>query len=153
MRKRIQQAIMSTSAARPSTLVLAALSAGTLALACTASLSDPPIGAEGGSASAPGAGAPGSGSTPSTGTSGGAGPGTGTTGGTGSNPPGGTPGGTSTTPPGSTGGTASPPTTMPPPITSTPTPEAAGPLVLLRLTNREYNHVVSDLLGDTTHPA
>ena len=25
--------------------------------------------------------------------------------------------------------------------------------MLLRLTNREYNHVVSDLLGDTTHPA
>lgn len=145
---------MSTSAARSSTLVLAALSAGTLALACTASLSDPPGGAAAGSPSTPpGAGAPGSGSTPSTGTSGGAGPSAGTTGGTGSTPPGGTTGGTSTTPPGSTGGTASPPTTMPPPTTSTPTPEAAGPLVLLRLTNREYNHVVSDLLGDTTHPA
>jgi hypothetical protein len=32
-------------------------------------------------------------------------------------------------------------------------PNAAGPRPLLRLTRREYNNTVRDLLGDTTHPA
>jgi hypothetical protein len=38
-------------------------------------------------------------------------------------------------------------------MTAAPTPEAAGVFVLKRLSNREYNHVVADLLGDTTQPA
>jgi hypothetical protein len=42
---------------------------------------------------------------------------------------------------------------MPPTMTATPTPEAAGAFVLRRLSNREYNNVVADLLGDTTRPA
>jgi hypothetical protein len=32
-------------------------------------------------------------------------------------------------------------------------PNAAGPMPMLRLTNREYNNTVRDLLGDTTQPA
>src|SRR5579863_9712248 len=32
-------------------------------------------------------------------------------------------------------------------------PNAAGPMPMLRLTNREYNNTVHDLLGDTTQPA
>jgi hypothetical protein len=42
---------------------------------------------------------------------------------------------------------------MPPTMTATPTTETAGAFVLRRLSNREYNHVVADLLGDTTRPA
>ncbi len=42
-----------------------------------------------------------------------------------------------------TGGTA---------VTSTD-PNAAGPMPIRRLTQREYNNTVADLLGDTTHPA
>ena len=38
-------------------------------------------------------------------------------------------------------------------MTATPTAESAGSFVLRRLSNREYNHVVADLLGDATHPA
>lgn len=34
-----------------------------------------------------------------------------------------------------------------------PAANAAGPRPLLRLTRREYNNTVRDLLGDTTHPA
>jgi hypothetical protein len=32
-------------------------------------------------------------------------------------------------------------------------PESAGPLVLRRLTHREFNHTLQDLLGDATNPA
>jgi hypothetical protein len=35
----------------------------------------------------------------------------------------------------------------------TPVAESAGPLVLRRLTHREFNHTIQDLLGDTTNPA
>ncbi|MES1204806.1 MAG: DUF1592 domain-containing protein [Pseudomonadota bacterium] len=37
--------------------------------------------------------------------------------------------------------------------TTTPPPESAGVLVMRRLTYREYDHMLADLLGDTTAPA
>jgi hypothetical protein len=37
--------------------------------------------------------------------------------------------------------------------TGTPPAESAGPLVMRRLTYREYDHMLADLLGDTTAPA
>jgi Protein of unknown function (DUF1592)/Protein of unknown function (DUF1588)/Protein of unknown function (DUF1595)/Protein of unknown function (DUF1585)/Protein of unknown function (DUF1587) len=37
--------------------------------------------------------------------------------------------------------------------TAKPVAESAGPLVLRRLTHREFNHTLQDLLGDTTNPA
>lgn len=37
--------------------------------------------------------------------------------------------------------------------TGTPPPESAGTLVMRRLTYAEYDHMLSDLLGDTTAPA
>ncbi len=39
-----------------------------------------------------------------------------------------------------------------PPLGGTPTPESAGPMVMRRLTRREYSHILSDLLGDATDP-
>ena len=46
-------------------------------------------------------------------------------------------------------------TPAPPPPTPdlVPRPEAAGPLPLRRLSTREFNNTVADLLGDTTRPA
>jgi hypothetical protein len=70
-----------------------------------------------------------------------------------------TPGGTGGSTVGSvaaTGGNpgAAPTPNLPPPtMSSAPTPEAAGPLALRRLTTREYNNIVADLVGDTSHPA
>ncbi|MES1205074.1 MAG: DUF1592 domain-containing protein [Pseudomonadota bacterium] len=49
-----------------------------------------------------------------------------------------------------------PPANLPPPTNlpgTAPTPEAAGPLALHRLTTREYNNTVADLLGDRTNAA
>jgi len=51
--------------------------------------------------------------------------------------------GTTASTSGSPGANASPPVD----------PNAAGPMPMLRLTNREYNNTVRDLLGDTTQPA
>ena len=39
-----------------------------------------------------------------------------------------------------------------PPLGAPPTPESAGPMVMRRLTNREYSHLMNDLLGDATNP-
>ncbi len=39
-----------------------------------------------------------------------------------------------------------------PPLGGPPTPESAGPMVMRRLTNREYSHILSDLLADATNP-
>jgi hypothetical protein len=55
-----------------------------------------------------------------------------------------------------TGGRAgdAPTASLPPPsMSSPPTAEAAGPLALRRLTTREYNNIVADLVGDTSRPA
>lgn len=57
-------------------------------------------------------------------------------------------GGGSTTGPGPTGGPAVPITT-----TGTPPAESAGTLVMRRLTYAEYDHMLADLLGDSTAPA
>jgi hypothetical protein len=64
------------------------------------------------------------------------------------------PGGTSTTPGTGTmgGGTVTQPTKPTNPGTPAD-PNAAGPMALRRLTNREYNNTVRDLLGVTTKPA
>ena len=59
-------------------------------------------------------------------------------------------GGMSTSGMGSTGGTA---TAVLDDITQMTMPESAGPLVLRRLTYREYDHMMTQLLGDTTSPA
>jgi Protein of unknown function (DUF1592)/Protein of unknown function (DUF1588)/Protein of unknown function (DUF1595)/Protein of unknown function (DUF1585)/Protein of unknown function (DUF1587) len=94
-------------------------------------------GGSGGAASVSG----GSGGTPGTGTgTGGSGtPGGGTTGaGTGG----------SGIPPAGTGGM----TVVVGPMV-VPVPESAGPLVIRRMTHREFNHTVQDLLGDTTNIA
>ncbi len=40
-----------------------------------------------------------------------------------------------------------------PPITAVLVPESAGPLPLIRLSHREYNNTIRDLLGDTSNPA
>ncbi len=39
-----------------------------------------------------------------------------------------------------------------PQLGAPPTPESAGPMVMRRLTSREYSHLMSDLLGDATNP-
>jgi hypothetical protein len=71
----------------------------------------------------------------------------GTTGGTGSTQPGGTdPGGGSTTPGGGS--------TTPGGGSTTPgDPNTAGTMPLLRMTHREYNNTIRDLLNDTSNPA
>ncbi len=81
-------------------------------------------------------GAPGGHSTGPTGSNGGNGSGSGAG------------GGGSTTGPGPTGGPAVPITT-----TGTPPAESAGTLVMRRLTYAEYDHMLADLLGDSTAPA
>src|SRR5262245_55962452 len=60
----------------------------------------------------------------------------------------GTPGAPSTSKPGSPG---APPAPGTPPAAGDPT--EAGPSPLRRLTRREYNNTVRDLLGDTSRPA
>src|SRR5260370_36200677 len=40
-----------------------------------------------------------------------------------------------------------------PAVAGAPVPESAGTLVMRRLTYREYDHMVAQLLGDTTSPA
>jgi len=67
--------------------------------------------------------------------------------------PGGTGGATASVPPAGTPTQTGTPSLPPPTGTSAPTAEAAGLMVLRRLTTREYNNTVADLLGDTTHPA
>lgn len=72
------------------------------------------------------------------------------------NPPTGTPGGTGGQGPGPTAGAGAP--TMNPPVTMPPAngeavPETAGEFVLRRLSNREYDQTLADLLKDTTRPA
>jgi hypothetical protein len=52
-------------------------------------------------------------------------------------------------PPGGVPGTVS---ALPPDLAAVPTSESAGPMVMRRLTNREYSHVMADLLGDTSDP-
>lgn len=42
---------------------------------------------------------------------------------------------------------------QPPNVTGPLTPESAGPMQLRRLTNREYNNIMNDLLGDTSQPS
>lgn len=54
---------------------------------------------------------------------------------------------------GGDGGTPSSVSSMPPAANKPLTPESAGQLVMRRLTNREYNNIMVDLLGDTTAPA
>src|SRR6185312_5769161 len=76
----------------------------------------------------------------------GAGHSSGSSGGNGTNS--GAGGGGSTTGPGPTGGPAVPITT-----TGMPPAESAGTLVMRRLTYAEYDHMLADLLGDTTAPA
>jgi Protein of unknown function (DUF1592)/Protein of unknown function (DUF1588)/Protein of unknown function (DUF1595)/Protein of unknown function (DUF1587)/Protein of unknown function (DUF1585) len=50
------------------------------------------------------------------------------------------------------GGAGAPATNLPPPANKPLTPESAGQLVMRRLTNREYDNIMVDLLGDTTAP-
>lgn len=78
---------------------------------------------------------------PSTGTATGTGTGTGLAGGSAGSNGGGLSGQTGSTT--GTGGMAVTPTDS----------NAAGPMPIRRLTQREYNNTVADLVGDTTHPA
>jgi hypothetical protein len=119
---------------RSSAVLTALLSLGTMG-ACTGHIGASTGGATGNGGSSSG---PGTGSTVGSGagsTGGGGSSGTGTDGGsttaTGS-------GGTSAVPIATTGATPA---------------ESAGPLVMRRLTYREYDHMLADLLGDTTAPA
>jgi hypothetical protein len=120
---------------------------GTLLLAaCTGNVQTTDI--PGGTGAATASGATG-GNAPAGGTGGNAGtpPTTGGTGG--SAMPGGT-GGTATAgAAGSTGGTM----TTPPPVDTPPAAESAGLMPLLRLTHREYQNTIRDLLGETTNAA
>ena len=114
---------------RSSLLIAGLLSAGSL-VACTGHI--------GGSAVT---GAGGSGVGPTSGSGGGSGAGA-----TGSSTADG--GGANAT---GSGGTSTPGITI---VTSgTPPAESAGTLVMRRLTYREYDHMLADLLGDTTAPA
>ena len=60
-------------------------------------------------------------------------------------------GGTSIAGTGATG--AEPPALLQIDITQVTMPESAGPMVMRRLTYREYDHMMTQLLGDTTSPA
>jgi hypothetical protein len=113
-----------------SSLVIAAILPAALGVACSSKI---------------GGGEPGFGGPPgsTTGPNGVAGGSSGTSGGSGS--------GAS----GSSGGSA-PGGPVPVVITgtgSTPVPESAGPMVMRRLTYREYDNMLNDLIGDTTAPA
>lgn len=113
---------------------IAALISAGLVAGCTGRIGSQGATGAGGSGVGPG----GSGSA---GASGGTGPGSGTAGS-------GTVGGGGATATG-TGGTSA----IAIVTSGTPPAESAGPLVMKRLTYREYDHMLADLLGDTTAPA
>jgi hypothetical protein len=127
---------------RSSFVIAALLSAGSLA-ACTGQ-----IGGSGGAATGRlGSGSGGSGSGGATG-------GGGSGNGTGGNGNGGSGSGNGTADGGGPSGTGSGGTSVVTIVTTGTTPaESAGTLVMRRLTYREYDHMLADLLGDTTAPA
>jgi hypothetical protein len=126
-----------------SLLSLGALS--TLTPACTGHIGDGAASGAGGGGSPTGnpTGGPGQ-------SSGAGGSSAGGTIGNGGSPGGTGSGGTGTT---GTGGTPSLAPTVPITLTGPPPAESAGPLVMRRLTYREYDHMLAYLIGDATAPA
>jgi hypothetical protein len=132
--------------APPARLILAAVVLVGVG-ACSSATSTRPVATSGSGGAAAGAPmASGGASPPNTG--GGAGA---TAGGPGG-PGGGGLGGVGTGAAASAGATGALASALPPPLGASPTPESAGPAVMRRLTNREYSHLMADLLGDTSDP-